>query len=94
MTLIKNNRGQGMTEYLVLLMLVAVASISTVVGLGGTIRAKIKEAKDQINKQVTANVGSEKGQSSDDSSSGSGSGLSGVINGAVGGALGALSGDK
>jgi Flp pilus assembly pilin Flp len=50
MTLIKNNRGQGMTEYLVLLMLVAVSSIAVVASLGKSIRGKITEARKQIEK--------------------------------------------
>ena len=47
---ILNNRGQGLTEYLVLLILISVISIGAVTTLGKTIQGKLKEAKDQINK--------------------------------------------
>jgi Flp pilus assembly pilin Flp len=57
MTVLKNNRGQGLTEYLVLLMLVAVASIGLVAGLGKTVRGKIKEAQQHIDK-VSADTSS------------------------------------
>jgi Flp pilus assembly pilin Flp len=50
MNIVKNRRGQGLTEYLVLLMLVAVSSIAMVAGLGKTIRGKITEARKQIDK--------------------------------------------
>ena len=84
MTVLKNHRGQGLTEYLVLLMLVAVASISLVAGLGKTIRGKIKEAQNHIDKDISADV-----SSSDGGGSGGGSGsfsnnATNIINAAFG----------
>jgi Flp pilus assembly pilin Flp len=49
MKLLKNNRGQGLTEYIVLMMLICVVSIATVASLGKTIRGKIIEAENKIN---------------------------------------------
>ena len=49
MTLKLGNKGQGLTEYLVLLLLVAVISIGAVKALGNTVKSKLKEAQTQIN---------------------------------------------
>jgi Flp pilus assembly pilin Flp len=49
----KNQNGQALTEYLILLLLVAVISIGAVKTLGSTIEDKIRMAKDHINKDVT-----------------------------------------
>jgi Flp pilus assembly pilin Flp len=48
MKMIKNERGQGLTEYIVLMMLICVISIATVATLGKTVRKKIMEAEKQI----------------------------------------------
>jgi Flp pilus assembly pilin Flp len=53
MSVLKNNRGQGLTEYIVLLMLVSVISISAVSLLGRTVKGKIEEATRTINSKVT-----------------------------------------
>ena len=51
---LKNDiRGQGLTEYIVLLMLISVISIAAVTTLGHTVRSKIEEANKQINSGVT-----------------------------------------
>jgi len=87
MTVLKNNRGQGMTEYLVLLMLVAVGSIVVIGELGTAIRGRVTEARKQIDKlSVSAEAASDKG--------GSSGGGSGALSTIVNGALGALSGNN
>jgi hypothetical protein len=50
MKLLKDTSGQGLTEYLILMMLVCVISITAVTGLGKVVRDKIKEAESQISK--------------------------------------------
>ncbi len=45
-----NQKGQGLTEYLILMLLVCVASIAAAQGLGKIVKNKIKEARDNINK--------------------------------------------
>lgn len=47
--LAKNDRGQALTEYLILVLLIAVAAITTVQGLGGRVKAKLKVISNQIN---------------------------------------------
>lgn len=54
---LKNEQGQGLTEYIVLLMLVAVISIGMVQTLGKTIKSKIQEANNHINSGVSADDG-------------------------------------
>jgi Flp pilus assembly pilin Flp len=45
--------GQGLTEYLILMVLVAVAAIGAATSLGGTIRSKIQAVRTQINSNVS-----------------------------------------
>jgi hypothetical protein len=47
-------RGQGLTEYLVLLLLVALLSVAATRSLGRTIRSKIKSARNQIHREVSS----------------------------------------
>jgi len=54
--------GQGLTEYIVLLLLVCVVSITTVKTLGSRVKSKLAEASNHINSDITLK----------DSSSGSG----------------------
>ncbi len=49
---IHDNRGQGLTEYLLLLILVAVVSIASVKSLGGVVKQKLISARNEINQQV------------------------------------------
>jgi len=49
-----NDQGQGLTEYLILLLLVSVISIAAVKSLGSTVKSKIQEARNHINQDVTA----------------------------------------
>lgn len=48
-SLLKNESGQGMTEYIILLVMVAVACITAVNTLGGTIKDKLQGARNRIN---------------------------------------------
>ena len=50
---IRNSRGQGLTEYLILIVLVAVVSIVATKSLGNTIKSKIQSARHHINSEVT-----------------------------------------
>ncbi len=45
-----NQSGQGLTEYLILMLLICVVSIAAAQGLGRTVKRKIQEARDSINK--------------------------------------------
>jgi Flp pilus assembly pilin Flp len=56
-----NNRGQGLTEYLILLMLISVVCIAGAKALGNTVKAKIEEARNQINSEVTFRGGNDSG---------------------------------
>jgi len=47
-----NESGQGLTEYLILVLLVSVVSIVAVRSLGGTIKDKIQFVRKQINEEV------------------------------------------
>ena len=51
----KDQKGQGLTEYLILLLLISVVSITAATSLGGTIRRKLQVARDHINKELTPN---------------------------------------
>ena len=50
---IRNSKGQGLTEYLILLILISVVSITAARTLGTTIKAKIQVAREHINKDIT-----------------------------------------
>lgn len=43
-----NERGQGLTEYLILLILISVVSITVVTQMGGAINNRFKAAKEKI----------------------------------------------
>lgn len=51
--LMMEERGQGLTEYLVLLVLIAVVSIGVVNSLGKAIRGKFTTARENINREVS-----------------------------------------
>lgn len=51
-----DQKGQGLAEYMILLMLVAVASIVATKTLGKTVRDKIHDAKNHISKCVDLNT--------------------------------------
>jgi Flp pilus assembly pilin Flp len=42
-------RGQGLTEYLILMVLISLVSIAAVKSLGGTIQRKLQMAREHIN---------------------------------------------
>lgn len=52
MTLLRNSSGQGLTEYLILLLLIAVVSIAAAKSLGTTIKKKLQMARSHINSDV------------------------------------------
>lgn len=51
--LIKSKSGQGLTEYLILVMLVAVVSIAAAKSMGSTIKRKLQIVREHINEEVT-----------------------------------------
>jgi Flp pilus assembly pilin Flp len=56
MKILHNSSGQGLTEYIVLLILVAVASISVVNSLGKQIRGRVDAASKKIEREVSVNA--------------------------------------
>ena len=48
-----DRRGQGLTEYLILVLLIAVVSISATKSLGNLIRDKLQQARAEINREVS-----------------------------------------
>ncbi|HUP56899.1 MAG TPA: Flp family type IVb pilin [Bdellovibrionota bacterium] len=50
---IRNESGQGLTEYLMIMILVAVISIAAVKSLGSTVKSKIQDARKHINEDIT-----------------------------------------
>lgn len=50
---IRNEEGQGLTEYLILLLLISIVSIAAVKTLGNTIKEKLQTARRNINEEVT-----------------------------------------
>jgi hypothetical protein len=48
-SLLDSEAGQGLTEYLMIMILVAVVSIVAVKSLGSTVKSKIQEAREHIN---------------------------------------------
>ena len=52
MKAVNNESGQGLSEYLILVLLIAVISIGAVKSLGGTIREKIKTVRNNIHSGV------------------------------------------
>ncbi len=50
-----NQEGQGLTEYLILVMLISVVSIVAVQTLGNTIQRKLQTVQREINTKVTVN---------------------------------------
>ena len=48
MKLIRNQSGQGLAEYMILLLLIAIASIVVVKQLGGVVRERVRDAKEKI----------------------------------------------
>jgi len=53
MEIVKNQSGQGLTEYLILLILIAVVSITAAKSLGNTVKKKIQMARQHISSDVS-----------------------------------------
>ncbi len=49
---ILDNKGQGLTEYMMLLLLIAVASIVTVRGIGYQVKDKLQSAEKTIKEKI------------------------------------------
>jgi Flp pilus assembly pilin Flp len=47
-----DQKGQGLTEYLILLLLISIVSITAVRSLGGTIKSKLQQVRNHINSDV------------------------------------------
>ena len=54
MSMIKNHRGQSLTEYLILTMLISVVSITAARSLGSTVKRKLQVVREQINSNVSS----------------------------------------
>ncbi|MBI2711572.1 MAG: hypothetical protein HYX41_01740 [Bdellovibrio sp.] len=50
--IIGNNRGQGLTEYITLLVLVSLAAVGVTQGLGKSVKGAIKKARNRIDTQI------------------------------------------
>ena len=51
-SLIQNEAGQGLTEYLTLVLLICVVSIAAAKSLGGTIKDKLQQARRHISSDI------------------------------------------
>lgn len=45
--------GQGLTEYLILILLIAVVSIAATKSIGSTVKMKLQQVRKAINEEVT-----------------------------------------
>ena len=50
-----NSSGQGLMEYIILLILVGIVSIAAVSALGTTVRKKVNDVEDKIDNQIINN---------------------------------------
>ena len=53
--LLSNNRGQSLTEYITLMVLVCLVAVGATKSLGTTIREKIKTARRHVNSDINFN---------------------------------------
>ena len=53
--LICNDRGQGLTEYAILMVLVVMASAGIVGSIGTQLKIKLTKVREDINKNITVN---------------------------------------
>jgi Flp pilus assembly pilin Flp len=60
-----DQKGQGLTEYIALLLLIAVVSFGVTKTLGSRVKSKIKEAADHINSDISLQNSAGGGSSSD-----------------------------
>ena len=82
------NSGQGMSEYLILVLLIAVGSIAAAKSIGGTVYSKLNQIHTELE-----NVYFTGSHTSSGSGSGSSSGGSSGGSGSSGGVLGSLLGN-
>jgi len=61
------NRGQGLTEYITLLVLVSLAAVGVTQGLGKSVKGALKKARDRIDKKVVFGKNGTMGSSADTS---------------------------
>jgi Flp pilus assembly pilin Flp len=52
-SILNNNQGQALTEYIALVLLIAVVSIAATKALGGAVKLKLQDARDHINSDIT-----------------------------------------
>ncbi len=55
MKLVRNEKGQGLTEYITLLVLVSLVAVGAAKSLGHTVRDKIKTARSHVSKDINFN---------------------------------------
>ncbi|MBI4615590.1 MAG: Flp family type IVb pilin [Planctomycetes bacterium] len=55
--LLRRKQGQGMTEYIIIVVLVAIAVLLAVKIFGGTVKTKFTESKDTVNTNLDATGG-------------------------------------
>ena len=55
--IIKNQSGQGLTEYITILVLVSLVAVGATASLGKTVKNKIKTANERIKTQVVLKEG-------------------------------------
>lgn len=55
MNILKNNKGQGLTEYITLLVLVSLVAVGAATSLGKSVRQKIETARSHIHSDINFN---------------------------------------
>ncbi len=58
-----NEKGQGLTEYLILLLLIALTSVAAARTIGTRVKAKLEEAANHINSDITISTSPNNGSS-------------------------------
>lgn len=56
MKLTRNQKGQGLVEYMILLALVVFVCVATVRGLGQTIKGRFQDMDNQITQKIKVNI--------------------------------------
>ena len=51
-SLIKNNKGQGVMEYMIITSLVGILCLSAMKDFGETVQSKVKQVRKKISKQI------------------------------------------
>jgi len=81
---LKNTQGQGMSEYLILVLLIAVASITMAQGVGKSVYSKLKLIQQEISHVSLNDVRGDESGSTGGKGSSSSSGWGGFLNGLSG----------